>query len=392
MATPKYGVAYTFYISLVSQADTKLFQNNPTLATGDFTITKDGGASANLATLPVVTPASSRRVKVALSATEMEATDINIMGVDASGAEWCDVSISIQTNARALDDLAYPATSGRSLAVDASGQVTVGALATDTVTAAALAADAVAEINATVDTAISDAALATAANLATVDGIVDSILVDTNELQTDWVDAGRLDLLVDAIKAKTDNLPAAPAATGDIPTAAAIRAEVDSNSTQLAAIVADTNELQTELADGGRTDLLIDGIKAVTDALPDSGALTTLQSGVDAIPTNAELATALAAADDAVLAAIAALNNLSAAQVNAQVVDALATDTYAELAAVPAATSTLADKLNWLFALARNKLEQTATTQTLYADDGTTSVAASTVSDDATTATRGEWA
>lgn len=40
-----------------------------------------------------------------------------------------------------------------------------------------------------------------------------------------------------------------------------------------------------------------------------------LVTAVDALPTNAELATALAAADDAVLAAIAALNNLSAAQV-----------------------------------------------------------------------------
>ena len=33
------------------------------------------------------------------------------------------------------------------------------------------------------------------------------ILADTNELQADWVDAGRLDALLDAIKAVTDNLP-----------------------------------------------------------------------------------------------------------------------------------------------------------------------------------------
>lgn len=42
----------------------------------------------------------------------------------------------------------------------------------------------------------------------TLDGKLDSILADTNELQTDLADGGRLDLLVDAIKAKTDNLPA----------------------------------------------------------------------------------------------------------------------------------------------------------------------------------------
>lgn len=37
--------------------------------------------------------------------------------------------------------------------------------------------------------------------------------------------------------------------------------------TQLAAIVADTNELQADLANGGRVDLLIDAIKAKTDQL-----------------------------------------------------------------------------------------------------------------------------
>lgn len=45
---------------------------------------------------------------------------------------------------------------------------------------------------------------------------------------------------------------------------AAVLAAVD---TEVAAILADTNELQTDLADGGRLDLLIDGIKAKTDSL-----------------------------------------------------------------------------------------------------------------------------
>jgi hypothetical protein len=54
-----------------------------------------------------------------------------------------------------------------------------------------------------------------------------------------------------------------------------------------------------------------------------SGAVATLQTSVDDLPTNAELATSQAAADDATLAAIAALNNLSAAQVKTQVDTAL---------------------------------------------------------------------
>lgn len=117
-----------------------------------------------------------------------------------------------------------------------------------------------------------------------------------------------------------------------------------------------------------------------------------LDTQLDALPTNAELATALAAADDAVLAAIAALNNLSAAQVNAQVVDALLTDTYAEPAAVPAATASLVEKIGWLTALARNKVTQTATTQTLRNDADSGSIATAAVSDDNTTFIRNEWA
>lgn len=50
--------------------------------------------------------------------------------------------------------------------------------------------------------------------LSTVHGKVNSILEDTNMLQTDWVNGGRLDLLVDGIKAKTDVIPASPAAVG----------------------------------------------------------------------------------------------------------------------------------------------------------------------------------
>lgn len=62
--------------------------------------------------------------------------------------------------------------------------------------------------------------------------------------------------------------------------------------TEIAAILADTNELQTDWANGGRLDLILDARSS--------------QTSVDDLPTNAELATALAAADDATLAAIAA--------------------------------------------------------------------------------------
>lgn len=107
------------------------------------------------------------------------------------------------------------------------------------------------------------------ADVAAVKAETALIVADTGELQTDLVDGGRLDLLIDAIKAVTDALPDSGALT-------TIDGNVDDIET-------DTNEIQGDLTDGGRLDLLIDGIKAVTDVLPDSGALTTIDGNVDSI-------------------------------------------------------------------------------------------------------------
>lgn len=59
----------------------------------------------------------------------------------------------------------------------------------------------------------------------------------------------------------TNALEQAPTG-GSAPTVAQIRAEMDANSTQLAAIVADTGELQTDWHDGGRLDVLLDAAAA----------------------------------------------------------------------------------------------------------------------------------
>jgi hypothetical protein len=77
--------------------------------------------------------------------------------------------------------------------------------------------------------------------------------------------------------------------------------------------------------------------------------------------------------------------------INAEIDIALATTTYAEPAAVPAATSSIKDKINWLFAFTRNKGTQTSTTKTLRNDADGADIASSTISDDSTTFTRGEW-
>lgn len=70
----------------------------------------------------------------------------------------------------------------------------------------------------------------------------------------------------------------------------------------------------------------------------DQCTLLATQASVDDLPTNSELATALAAADDATLAAIAALNNLSAQQTVDAVHNLVATG----------ATTSVGDKLDAL--------------------------------------------
>jgi hypothetical protein len=82
--------------------------------------------------------------------------------------------------------------------------------------------------------------------------------------------------------------------------------------------------------------------------------------------------------------------DLTPAQVNAQVLDVLSVDTFSELTAPPAATSSLKDKITWLFMYARNKVTQTAIARTLYRDDTTTVAGTSTTSDNGTTFTKGE--
>jgi hypothetical protein len=79
------------------------------------------------------------------------------------------------------------------------------------------------------------------------------------------------------------------------------------------------------------------------------------------------------------------------ADVNAEVLDVLNTDTFAEPGQeAPPATTTLIKKIGYLYKMLRNKKTQTATTFSLFADDGSTVDQKATVSDSAGTTTHGE--
>jgi hypothetical protein len=187
----------------------------------------------------------------------MNADRITVRFHDAAGDEWQDLLVTIETETVQLNDLATAAAlqtvddNVDSILADTGTDGVV--LANDAITAAKYdestafplkSADtgstSVARTGADGDTleSLSDqldvaqadldnpsqykadvSSLATAVNLATVDGVVDAIKAKTDLLPADPADSSDIPTAdIAAIKAKTDNLPASPAATGDVPT------------------------------------------------------------------------------------------------------------------------------------------------------------------------------
>jgi hypothetical protein len=154
------------------------------------------------------------------------------------------------------------------------------------------------------------------------------------------------------------------------------------------------------------------GATAVARTGADSDTLETLSDEIAALPTDADVQTAaaaaltaydpptnaemvlrtLAAADYATAAALTTVDN-EIATIDG-IVDqllALLDDARTEPGqGAPPVNPDAVTKIDYLYKAWRNKIEQTATEQTLYADDGTTADQRRTVSDDGTTFTAGE--
>lgn len=243
-----------------------------------------------------------------------------------------EIRIEMDTNSAQLAKLGTPA--GASMSADiAAVKADTGAILTDTAEIGAAGAGLT--------------ALASASALATVDSNVDAILVDTGTT--------------------------IPASIDALPTAAENRAEMDSNSTQLATIVADTGELQADWANGGRLDLLIDAIKAVTDALPDSGALTSLATAAALATVDGKVDAILVDTDATIPGLISALNDLSAGDI----LTTQLTESYAADGTSP--TLSQAIFLIQQFLYERSTSGATVTVKKL---DGSTTAATLTLDDD----------
>ena len=187
----KYGVQTSFRFAVIKSSSSDLAASGDwTPATGDTKISKDGGNVANTSNNPsAVGGTGSVLWSITLTAAELQAAEVVIQIVDSATKTIEDQTLVIYTYGHA----------SAKIQADLSDSVWLGLTGGATIKA---------------KTDLIPASPAQEGTLSTIEGKVDSVLADTNMLQVDWVNSGRLDLLIDGIKAKTDLIPASPAAVG----------------------------------------------------------------------------------------------------------------------------------------------------------------------------------
>ena len=221
----KYGTATHIYIPIVKASSANFAVGADwTPAAGDVKISKDGGAAANVTNLPsAIAMGNGAMWDFSLTATEMQAASVVVIVADSATKAVEDQAIVIETYGNASGEHAFDLDTATQAVTVASGGITAASIATDAIDADALADGAITaatfaagaiDATAIAADAIGSSELAASAVTEMQAGLASQASVDTL--------AGYVDTEVAAIKAKTDNLPASPAATGDIPTAATV--------------------------------------------------------------------------------------------------------------------------------------------------------------------------
>lgn len=135
-------------------------------------------------------------------------------------------------------------------------------------------------------------------------------------------------------------------------------------------------------------DTEIPAIKAVTDALPDAGALTTIQADLDNMQTRLPAALVGGRIDASVGAMAAGV--LTASALDTTAIDEIWAKAMTDLAAIPGINASIFDGLTFLFEMAKHRMTQNATTLTLYKDNSVTALGSAAVSDNGVTLDRGK--
>ena len=247
-------------------------------------VSKDGAANSAASNTP--TEIGYGLYSLELTASECSADLVCVSGVSSTSGVAISPIIAT-TEAQAIPYAAAGGNGGLPT-VDASNHV-AGSVTTDAlVTTVDSVVDAVKAVTDNLPDSGALSSLATASALSTVDTVVDSILEDTGTTIPGTI--ATVDTVVDGIKAVTDNLPDS-GALSSLATASAV-ATVDGN---VDAVLVDTGTtlpatLSTLESKVDAVDAVADGIKAVTDNLPDSGALSSLAtaSALATVDTNVD--------------------------------------------------------------------------------------------------------
>jgi hypothetical protein len=213
-------------------------------------------------------------------------------------------------------------------------------------------------------------------------GDIASTLADTNELQTDLTNGGRLDLILDELTAQGDTN----------------EGKLDIIDVNVDAVLVDTNELQTNQGDW---------VTADVSSLATSAALATAQTDLDTLtgadgatlatlqpnyaPNTTAPPTAAAIRSEidsnstqlaAIVAAVAALEDLSAAEVLTQINSAFTT----QMADSVPADGNIATREQALYMMLQylTEKETSGTTMTVKKVDGSTTLYTLTLDDDTT--------
>lgn len=270
------GKSYTIYVSAIVGGVTGTLSRTFQVEVALATVTALAAVQADVDDIQARLPASlvSGRIDASVGAVVDNAITAAAIAADAITAAKvaADAVSEIQSGLATAASIVTLQTSVDDLPTNA--ELAISQAGADDATLAAIAALnnlSAAQVNAEVDTALADydgptfaeldartdaidAALVTIA--AFLDTEIAAILADTSELQVDWANGGRLDLLIDAIKAKTDGLPPDPADASVIAAAttaiagyidtevasilAAVDTEIATLVTNVAAILADT--------------------------------------------------------------------------------------------------------------------------------------------------------
>jgi hypothetical protein len=280
----KQSTAYTFRFGpFLDETDGKTAETGLTISQADVRLSKGGG---NFAQKNESTSASHDEIGyyiVLLDATDTATVGELLVAVHESGA--LPVFKTFQVVEEAIYDAIYGGSANLITKVDAIDTV-VDAILVDTGTTIPAT---IATVDTVVDAILVDTGTTIPATIATIDDFLDTevaaILADTNELQADWVNGGRLDVLLDSVITKVDVVDGIVDAIL-VDTGTTIPATITTIDnfldTEVAAILADTNELQADWVNGGRLDLLIDSIISkvdVVDGIVDSILVDTAEIG-----------------------------------------------------------------------------------------------------------------